>query len=78
MSHRSRKNMLLRAKMVQVLTAEHYEAGRHDRCKRWVFRHIVSKVYPMSERTFFRYLSIDTDEESAGRKQEDKRQLKLF
>lgn len=77
MSQGSRKNMLLRAKMVQDLTAEHYEAGRHDRCKRWVFRHIVSKVYPMSERTFFRYLSIDITEESDSKK-EDKRQLKLF
>lgn len=77
MSH-SRKNMLLRAKMVQDLTAEHYEAGRHDRCKRWVFKHIVSKVYPMSERTFFRYLSIDVSEENIGKKTEDKRQLKLF
>jgi hypothetical protein len=77
MSQGSRKNMLLRAKMVQDLTAEHYEAGRHDRCKRWVFRHIVSKVYPMSERTFFRYLSIDITVESDSKK-EDKRQLKLF
>lgn len=69
--------MLLRAKMVQELTAQHYEAGRHDRCKRWVFRHIVSKTYPMSERTFFRYLSIDTDE-NPNKKTEDKNQLTLF
>lgn len=69
--------MLLRAKMVQELTAQHYEAGRHDRCKRWVFRHVVSKTYPMSERTFFRYLSLDT-EGGLNNKKEDKNQLKLF
>lgn len=78
MSQGSRKNMLLRAKMVQDLTAEHYEAGRHDRCKRWVFRHIVSKVYPMSERTFFRYLSIDVNDEGSAARKEDKNQLTLF
>lgn len=78
MSQSSRKNMLLRAKMVQDLTAEHYEPGRHDRCKRWVFRHIVSKVYPMSERTFFRYLSMDITDDNSTKKEEDKRQLKLF
>ena len=75
---RSRKNMIHRAKLVQEMTAEHYEPGRHDRCKKWVFMHIVRKVYPMSERTFFRYLSIGTAEEKVERKQEDKRQLKLF
>jgi hypothetical protein len=76
---RSRKNMIHRAKLVQDMTAEHYEPGRHDRCKKWVFLHIVSKVYPMSERTFFRYLAMDiSDLEEPSQRQEDKRQLKLF
>jgi hypothetical protein len=70
--------MLQRAKLVQELTAAHYEPGRHDRCKRWVFTHIVYKVYPMSERTFFRYLAIDTSKVDKPVKIEDKRQLKLF
>lgn len=78
MSKRSQNNMLLRAKMVQDLTAAHYEPGRHDRCKRWVFMHIVCKVYPMSERTFFRYLSIDTEKHKTTDQKVDKRQLKLF
>lgn len=70
--------MLKRAKLVQEMTAEHYEPGRHDKCKRWVYLHIVCKVYPMSERTFFRYLSMNTDSIDKPVKTEDKRQLKLF
>jgi len=75
---RSRKNILIKAKLVQDLVAEHYEPGRHDKCKRWVFLHVVSKVYPMTERTFFRYLSIDVNDVNNDKKEEDKRQLKLF
>lgn len=70
--------MLKRAKLVQEMTAEHYEPGRHDKCKRWVYLHIVCKVYPMSERTFFRYLSMNTEAIERPVKIEDKRQLKLF
>lgn len=65
-------NTLLRAKMVQDLTAQHYEPGRHDRCKRWVFKHVVIKVYPMSERTFFRLLHMNTDD--IGKKEQGRRQ----
>lgn len=75
---RSRKNMIRRAKLVQKMTDEHYEPGRHDRCKKWVFVHVVSKVYPMSERTFYRYLGVDTSQLERPEKVEDKRQLKLF
>jgi len=74
----ARINMLKRAKLVQEMTAEHYEPGRHDRCKRWVYLHVVCKVYPMSERTFFRYLAMDTESVEKPVKYEDKRQLKLF
>ena len=67
-------NTQKRAKLVQELVNEHYEPGRQDRCKLWVYRNIVSKIYPMSQRTFFRLLKITSDE----KKEEDKRQLKLF
>lgn len=67
-------NTKKRAKLVQELVNEHYEPGRQDRCKLWVYRNIVSKIYPMSQRTFFRLLKITSDE----KKEEDKRQLKLF
>lgn len=49
---------LERAKLVHDLTYRHYEVGRHDRCKLWVYRHVVSKAFPISERTFFRYLKM--------------------
>lgn len=51
-----------RAKKVRDIVAKHYEAGRQDRCKRWVYLHIVRKIYPISERTFYRYLGIKDDE----------------
>lgn len=53
------KNVCLRAKIVQEMVAQHYEQGRQDRCKLWVYRHVVYKVMPISERTFFRYLSTE-------------------
>lgn len=77
MAQKTQKNVVLRAKKVQELTAQHYQPGRQDRCKRWVFYNVVSKVYPMSERTFYRYLGISTDNEE-NKQQEDKNQLKLF
>ena len=79
MSSNSRHNLTLRAIIVKRMVDSSYEAGRHDRCKRWVYRNIVMKVYPMSERTFFRYLRIAEDaEKPVQQQQEDKRQLKLF
>ena len=75
-------NTMLRARKVQELTAQHYEPGRHDRCKRWVFKHVVFKVYPMSERTFFRLLSMDTNAADAPEGEKvaefERRQMKLF
>lgn len=67
-------NTLKKAKLVQKLTAAHYEPGRQDRCKRAVYRNVVVKVYPMSERTFFRLLSLSVKSESRA----DVRQLTLF
>lgn len=78
MTKKSHKNVVLRAKKVQELTSLHYEPGRQDRCKRWVFRNIVSKAYPISERTFYRYLSMDASGGETQEKQEDKNQMKLF
>jgi hypothetical protein len=50
-----------RAKLVQAIVKQHYEAGRQDRCKRWVFNNHVVKIYPMCEKTFWRLLSIKTN-----------------
>lgn len=70
------KHVLKRAKIIQDIVKEHYQPERQDRCKLWVFRNIIYKQYPMSERTFFNYLAIDTN--TIEPKVEDKRQLKLF
>ncbi|KAA6342197.1 hypothetical protein EZS27_010051 [termite gut metagenome] len=57
-----RHNTIERAIKVRELVKEHYEEGRQDRCKLWVFRHIIVKQYPMSVRTFYRYLSMNIKE----------------
>jgi hypothetical protein len=55
------KNTIEKRNLVRALVAQHYEEGRHDRCKRWVYLNIVKRTYPMSERTFFRYLSKNSE-----------------
>jgi hypothetical protein len=50
------KNTIERRRLVRELVARHYEPGRQDRCKLWVYRYHVRREYPMSERTFYRYL----------------------
>ena len=51
------QNIAERRRLVRSIVEQHYEPGRQDRCKLWVFRNIVARTYPMSERTFFRCLS---------------------
>lgn len=51
------KSTQKRAAEIQRLVDENYEEGRQDRCKLWVFRHIVRPQYGISERTFFRCLA---------------------
>lgn len=45
-----------RDKMVWDIVQQWYEPGRDDRSKRWVYRHKVLPILPMSERSFFRCL----------------------
>jgi hypothetical protein len=60
-------NRMKRALDVQRMVAQHYEPGRHDRCKLWVYRHHVRPLYHISEATFFRYLAVkDTTTKKAG------------
>lgn len=49
-------NQRKRDAQVARIVEEWYEEGRHDRCKRWVYRHKVYPLFPMSERSFFRSL----------------------
>jgi hypothetical protein len=67
-------NTIKRAQKIKNLVNANYEAGRQDRCKRQVFKNIVSKEYPMSERTFWRYLNLEQKERQA---EFDKRQLNI-
>ena len=45
-----------RREQILALIAQHYEPGRQDRCKRWVYMHYVYKQFGISERTFYRYI----------------------
>lgn len=72
-----KKNLLKRIENVQRIVEENYEPGNQSKCKIQAFRNHVQHVYPMSERTFWRY--VNTDLEAGKEKpEEDKRQLKLF
>ena len=64
----------LRAQEVRRLVAQHYEPGRQDRCKAWVWRTIVRPRYGISLRTFYAYLREGGDRRPDG----DDRQLTLF
>lgn len=66
--------------MVRAMVEQHYEPGRQDRNRRWVFKHVVLKTYPMSERTFWRYMALTRYDKAKpeGMLQEDPKQLKLF
>lgn len=60
----SRKmNTLKRAMIVQKIVAEHYEPGNQSKSKAQAYRKHISKLYPMSERTFWRYIGTDVEKE---------------
>ncbi|NMA73135.1 MAG: hypothetical protein GX963_03040 [Bacteroidales bacterium] len=52
------ENTLNKIKIVADIVKQHYEPGRQDRCLKWCYSNIVKKLYPMSERTFWRYMAI--------------------
>jgi hypothetical protein len=52
------ENLLKRAEKVQRIVDEHYEPGNQSKCKLQVYRKHVVPVYPMSERTFWRYMEV--------------------
>ena len=51
------KSTAKKAQRIQQIVKEHYEPGRQDRCKLWVYRNFIVKEYGISQRTFFAYLS---------------------
>jgi hypothetical protein len=69
-----RKSTRLSAARIKEIILANYEPGRQDKCKKAVYRNIISKQTGISERTFWRYMQ----EIEEGQAVEDKRQLKLW
>lgn len=60
----SRKlNTLKRIMLVQNLANEFYEPGNQSKSKAQAYRLHINKVYPMGERTFWRYMGTDVKKE---------------
>ncbi|PQL95194.1 hypothetical protein [Apibacter adventoris] len=55
-------NTFRKIKLVQDIIKENYEPGNQSKSRRRIFRDIISKQVPMSERTFRRYLAINLDD----------------
>ncbi len=72
-----KENLLKRIELVQRIVEENYEEGRQDKCKLQAYRNNVMPVYPMSERTFWRYMGIDLKDKKQ-KPEDDPRQMKLF
>ncbi|HBX45542.1 hypothetical protein [Limibacterium fermenti] len=72
-----KENLLKRIENVQRIVEENYEPGNQSKCKLQAFRRNVMPVYPMSERTFWRYMNTDVKDKNQSLK-DDPRQLKLF
>lgn len=69
------KSTLKRAEAVMAIVEQHYEAGRQDRCKLWIYRNIIARQTGISQRTFFRYLNAAGQQPDDGPKAV---QLSLF
>lgn len=78
------ENTLKKIKLVQDMVKRYYEPGRQDRCLRWVWLNHVNKIYPMSERTFYRYCRVrfdpttDSALSDSGEGESDGRQMRLW
>lgn len=68
-------NEIIRRKalIVQELVRKHYVPERLDKCKTAVYRNYVNKAIPMSERSFWRYLKMDLDEDEKEKAEDEKR-----
>ncbi|MBK5719773.1 hypothetical protein JGH11_02680 [Dysgonomonas sp. Marseille-P4677] len=58
-----RMNVIKRAKIVQEMTMKLYEPGNQSRSKAQAYRQQVNNIYPMGERTFWRYMSMNIEKE---------------
>lgn len=58
-----RMNVLKRVMIIQNIVAEYYEPGNQSKSKAQAYRQHINKVYPMGERTFWRYMGMDVKQE---------------
>lgn len=54
-----KENLLKRIENVQRIVEENYEPGNQSKCRLQAYRKNVMPVYPMSERTFWRYMNTE-------------------
>jgi len=59
-----KQHLLTRIRNVQRIVDENYEPGNQSKCKLQAFRKNVMPIYPMSERTFWRYMNTNINAES--------------
>lgn len=71
----NRKGYYIRARKIQELTAEHYEVENHAKCYKAVWKKHIRPLFGIDYRTYLRYLKVRVPQE---KKEEDKRQLRLF
>ena len=71
-----KENLRKRIENVQRIVNENYEPGNQKKCKLQAYRFSVMQVYPMSERTFWRYMNAVVDED-VNKNEMDNRQLSL-
>jgi|GEM_PF-6497252 len=62
-SESRRLNVIKRAMIIQNTVAEHFEPGNQSKSRSQAYRQHINKLYPMGERTFWRYMSINVKEE---------------
>lgn len=72
-----KENLLKRIENVQQIVEKNYEPGNQSKCKLQVYRQNVMAIYPMSERTFWRYMNTDVNAKKNKDQQDDPGQLKL-
>ena len=58
-----RLNVIKRVMIVQNIVAEHFEPGNQSKSKAQAYRKYISRIYPMGERTFWRYMGMNVKEE---------------
>ena len=54
-----RRNIVKRAEIIQKMVNERYEPENRSKCKVQIYRTVISENYPMSLRTFWRYVNMD-------------------